>query len=105
MDGLLLFTLFALSPAIAAAVGYAARKGKPKRFNRESFGVTFLTTVVAGGFLMVYAQRMQADVRTRLYLLQVFYFELGAILFGIAGGCLVGLFTYRPNSPTQDPRK
>jgi Na+/H+-translocating membrane pyrophosphatase len=90
---------------MAAAIGYAARKGRPKSFNRDMFVLAFVATVMVSGSLMVYAQRMDADVRTRQCLLQVACFELGAVLFGIAGGCGVGIFTYRPKSSTLDPPK
>lgn len=105
VDGFLLFTVFLGAPAIAAAIGYAARKGKPKTFSRDTFALAFVATMMVSGFLMVYAQRMHADVRTRQYVLQLACFELGALLFGIAGGCGVGIFTYRPKSPTLDPPK
>ena len=103
VDGLLLFSLFVVAPAIAAAIGYAARNGKPKRFDREMFWMAFVITLAASGFLMVYAVRMQADVRTWKYILQVICFEAGALLFGVAGGFLVGIFTYRPASLSQGP--
>ena len=37
VDGLLLLTLFVGTPTIAAAIGYAAWKGRPKTFNRDRF--------------------------------------------------------------------
>jgi hypothetical protein len=98
VDGFLLLTLFAGAPAIAAAIGYAAWKGKPKGLDRGTFVMAFVATIAASGFLMVYAQRMQADIRTWQYLLQLACFELGALLFGVAGGCGVGIFTYRERS-------
>jgi hypothetical protein len=101
--GLLLFTFFIMVPSIAAAIGYAAWKGKPKSFNREMYGMAFVATGAASGFLMIYAQRMQADVRTWLYVMQLACFGLGALLFGIAGGCMVGIFTYRRSSLPQEP--
>jgi hypothetical protein len=94
VDGLLLFTLFVAAPLIAAAIGYAAWKGRPKNFNREMYWTSFIAIGAAGGFLMVYAQRIHADVRTWQYLLQLACFGLGALLFGVAGGCGVGIFTY-----------
>jgi uncharacterized membrane protein len=103
VDGLLLFTLFVVVQSIAAAIGYAAWKCKPRNFNREMYGMAFVATGTASGFLMVYAQRMQADVRTWQYLLQLACFGLGALLFGVAGGCMVGIFTYRRSSLPQEP--
>ena len=65
--------------------------------------MAFVATAAASGFLMVYARRMQADIRTWQYLLQIACFGLGALLFGVAGGCGVGVFTYRRSSLTKDP--
>jgi integral membrane sensor domain MASE1 len=93
--GLLILTFFVFVPSIAAAIGYAAWKGKPENFNREMYWTAFAAAIIASVFLMVFAQRMQADVRTWQYLLQVACFGFGALLFGVAGGCLVGIFTYR----------
>jgi hypothetical protein len=103
--GLLLLTFFAVVPLIAAAIGYAAWKGKPKNFSREMYWTAFAAAGAASLFLMVYAQRMHADVRTWQYLLQIACFGLGALLFAVAGGCLVGIFTYRRNPLTQGPRE
>jgi uncharacterized membrane protein YczE len=95
IDGFLLFTVFVGTPTIAATIGYAAWKGKPKTFNRDTFVLGFLATVMVSGFLIVYAQRMHPDVRTWQYLLQLACLELGVLLIGIAGGCAVGIFTHR----------
>ena len=95
VDGFLLLTLFVGTPTIAVTIGYAAWKGRPKTFNRDTFVLAFLATVMISGFLIVYAQRMHADVTTWQYLLQFACFELGVLLLGIAGGCAVGIFTPR----------
>jgi hypothetical protein len=95
VDGLLLFALFVGAPTISAAIAYAAWKGKPNSFNRERYGMSAITSGAAGIFLMVCAQRMQADVRRPQYFFQLAGFALGAVLLGIAGGCVVGIFTHR----------
>jgi hypothetical protein len=41
------------------------------------------------------SQRMNADVRTWQYLVQIALFSLSVILIGIAGGCMIGIFVYR----------
>jgi hypothetical protein len=101
--GLLIFTFFVVVPSIAAVIGYAAWKGKPKNFNREMYWTAFAAAIIASLFLMVFAQRMQADVRTWRYLVQSACFGAGAFLFGVAGGCLVGIFTYRRGVRNQGP--
>jgi hypothetical protein len=39
--GFVLFTFFAVAPSIAAAIGYAAWKGRPKSFDREMYWTVF----------------------------------------------------------------
>jgi len=92
---ILLFAFFVVVPAIAAAIGYYAWTGKPKNWDRSTYWTAFIASIVACGFLMVYAQRMQADVRSRQYILQMILFGFGVLMFGVAGGCMVGIFAYR----------
>src|SRR3989442_631117 len=70
--------------AIAAVIGYAAWKGKPNNFGRDMYWTAFVSASAASGFLIVYAQRMSADVRSWQYLAQLAYFGLGILLFGVA---------------------
>ena len=95
IDGVVLLTLFVVDTAICAALGYAAWKGKPKGFDRSLYALGFLLTIIAGPLLMVYAQRMQADVRTLQFAWQAVCFEIGALLFGVAEGCVAGVIFYR----------
>jgi len=99
--GLFILTFFVVVPSIAAAIGYAAWNGKPKNFDREMYWTAFATATGVSLFLMVFAQRMHADVRTWQYLAQVICFGSGAILFGVAGGCMIGIFTYRRGAGNQ----
>lgn len=62
-EALFLLNFFIVAPSISAAIGYAAWKGKPENFDRWLFWVVFFGAGVVAGFLMVVAQRMQADVR------------------------------------------
>src|SRR5260370_35140364 len=101
--GLLLLTFFVVVPSIAAAIGYAAWKGKPKNFNREMYWTAFAAAIVGSLFLMVFAQRMHADVRTWLCLGQVACFGFGAVLFVVGGGFMVVLFRVRPGARLSGP--
>jgi len=103
IDGFLLFVLFVVAPSIAAAIGYAAWKGQLKNFGRGLYWTAFATSGGVSGFLLVFAQRMQADVRTWQYLLQLACFVLGALLLGVAMGCAVAIFTFRWRALSQKP--
>src|SRR5215469_11303368 len=91
--GLLIFTFFIVVPSIAAAIGYAAWKGKPKNFDREMYWTAFAAATGVPLFLIVFAHRMQADVRTWQYLVHVVCFGLGTLFLGVASGCTIGIFT------------
>jgi uncharacterized membrane protein len=92
---LFLLAFFVVAPAKAAVIGYPAWRGKTKNWDRSMCWTAFAASIIASGSLMVYAQRMQADVRTWQYPVQMALIGFGVILFGVAGGCMVGIFTYR----------
>jgi uncharacterized membrane protein len=92
---LFLQAFFVVAPTIAAVIGYAAWRGKPKNWDRSMYWTAFAASIIASGSLVVYAQRMQADVRTWQYPVQMALIGFGVILFGVAGGCMVGIFAYR----------
>jgi hypothetical protein len=98
-----LFAFFVVVPSITAVIGYAAWKGKPKNFSRELYWTVFVPAVVASGFVFLYAVKMHAGIGTWRYVLQLACFGFGILLFGIAGGCLVGIFGYRRGSFPKDP--
>jgi hypothetical protein len=98
-----LFTFLVVIPLVAAVIGYAAWKGKPKSFGRDMYWTISAVASAAALGLGVYAQRMQADVRTWQYLLQLGCFGLGALLAGVALGCGVGILTYRRRTPPEEP--
>jgi uncharacterized membrane protein YfcA len=98
-----LLAFFVVVPSISALIGYTAWKGKPKNFSRDMYWTGSVTSLVASGFLMMYAQQMYADVRTWQYPVQIVCFGLGVLLFGVGGGCMVGTFTYRRGASFQEP--
>ena len=103
IDGLLLLILFGGGPSIAAAVAYAAWKGKPKNFDREMYWTAFIGMGAVSAVVIVFALRIRAGVGTWQYLFQCVSFSLGAILFGISMGCGVGIFTYRRRRSAETP--
>jgi hypothetical protein len=100
---LLFLAFFVLVPVIAAVIGYAAWKGKPRNWDRTMYGTSFVVSTAASGFLIVYAQRMHADVRNWQHLVQLVLFYVGVVLFGVAGGCMVGIFMYRRGVSSRKP--
>jgi len=95
VDGLLLLLFFVGVPAIAGGIGYAALKDRPKSFATENYVLGSVACGLFSGVLIVYAQRMHADIRTWLYLWQIVCGSVGLLLLGIALGCGIGIFTYR----------
>jgi multisubunit Na+/H+ antiporter MnhG subunit len=100
---LLFLAFFVLVPLIAALIGYAAWKGKPRNWDRSMYWTSFVASSAASGFLMVYAQRMRADIRNWQHLIQLVLFYVGVVLLGVAGGCMVGIFMYRRGVPSRMP--
>src|SRR6516162_8907577 len=92
------FSFFVVALAIAATIGYAARKGKPKSFDREMYWTTFVATGVVAGIISVYALRMPTDDVMWRHLLQLAILGLGAVLFGVSLGFGVGIFMRRHDS-------
>ena len=103
IDGLLFLILFGGAPSIAAAVAYAAWKGKPKNFGREMYWTAFVAIGAVSAVVILFAQRMRANVGTWQFLVQCVTFTLGAILFGISMGCGLGIFTYRRRPSAETP--
>jgi hypothetical protein len=90
--GFILITFFVIAPCIAATIGYAAWKGKPKSFDREMYWTAFVSTGAVAGFIIVY---VQGNSGTWPRPVQLACLALGALLFGVALGFGVGIFTRR----------
>jgi hypothetical protein len=103
VDGLLLLSFFVGVSAIAGGIGYAALKGRPKGFASENYVLGAVACGLFSGVLIVYAQRMHADIRTSLYLWQIVCGSIGLLLFGVALGCGFGIFTCRFRSLPRKP--
>jgi hypothetical protein len=93
-DAILLFISIVGIPVIAGTVGFAAWKGWPRNFNRESYILGFLGLGFACGVLIVSAQRMTPDDIWH-QLLQEACGALGLLLAGACGGCFIGIFVCR----------
>ncbi len=104
IDVLLVFTILVGAPAISFAIGYAAWNGRPKNFSRELYWTLFVVTIFLGVALIFYAQRMHADVRSWQFLVQLACMVPGFLLFGVAGGFMIGIFTYRGGVKSPERR-
>jgi hypothetical protein len=100
--GVLLFTFFVLAPFIAAMIGYAAWKGKPKSFDREIYWTVFTAAMAAALILMVYVQRHADSLPGPVVFAGLI---LGGVLFGVSMGFGVGVFTRKKSTlPPFDSR-
>jgi hypothetical protein len=107
IDAFVLLTLFVGAPAIAAAIGYGAYRGRFKTFSRETFWTASMLTGLLAGLLIVLSIRIHPDVRTWLYGVQAIGFVSGAIGLGISSGFVIAIFTcqrQRYNSPASEIR-
>ena len=94
LDLMLLFILFVLAPVLAVLIARAAWKGKPDNFSRQKYVACSLGTVLVACVLMLNAHWLQADIMSGKFVGELICFILGAVLFGVAGGCLVGSLGY-----------
>jgi hypothetical protein len=102
IDAFMFLTLFVGAPAIAAAIGYGAYRGRFKTFSTETFWTAFALTGLLGCSLIALSVRMHADVRSWLYGVQIIGFISGAIALGFSSGFVIAMFTcqrQRYNSP------
>ena len=102
LDLMLLFILFVLAPLVAALIARAAWKGKPDNFSREKYIVALVVSTIIACVLMVNAHWLQADITSGKFLVELICFILGAAMFGVAGGCLVGAVVYQRGRESLD---
>lgn len=93
-DAVFFLVLSIAAPGVAVAIGYAAWLGKPKDWDRSMYWTAFVVSALVSVLVMVWAQRMLVDLTSWWRLLQLSIFGLGALLFGVAGGCVLSVFTY-----------
>lgn len=94
VDYFVLLTLFVGCPSLSAVIGYSAWKGRLVGFSWKTFLKIGLLANALGAILLIYAQRLGADIRSLQYVWQVLCVVVSAALFGIAGGCVLGIFVY-----------
>lgn len=104
LDLMLLFILFILAPLIAALIARAAWKGKPANFSREKYFICLVACAIAACVLMMNAHWLQAEITSAQFLVELICFILGAVLFGVAGGCLVAFWAYGRGQETLQRR-
>ena len=82
-----LLSFLVLMPAIAIAIAYAAWRGKPQNASPKQYGTVCVASGVTASLLLVLASRMNADIRTMQYFLQLACLLSALLLFGVSMGC------------------
>jgi hypothetical protein len=100
--GFILFTLFVVAPAIAAAIGYAAWKGQPKSLDSEMYWTVFVSTGAVATIIIVCALHLHTGGSASLHLVSLAGLVLGALIFGVSLGFGVGIFTRRLSRLNQN---
>jgi hypothetical protein len=90
-----LLTIFVGIPAIVVVIAIAASKGKPRNFDREMYWTSFAAAGILSGVGAYFTTKIRAD-GVGEYLFSVACTMLVLALFGVSMGCIVGIFTYRP---------
>lgn len=106
MDIVVLFLMFVAAPAIAIAIALAARRGLFKNFSRETHWTAYVFALIAAGILFFLFVRI--DINGAWHTLLHFACGiLGALVFGVAGGFMLSIFTSRAPifSPSPRPKK
>ena len=85
----------AFSRGVAPDMPGFGDSGKPKSFDREMYWMAFVSVGALAGFIIVYTQRSGG---TWPHPVQLACLGLGALLFGVALGFGVGIFTRRRSS-------
>jgi hypothetical protein len=97
---------FVVAPLIAASIIHAASKGKPKSFDSQMYFTLTGFAMIIGCLLVLYALRMQADVRTWQYWFQLLCAALASwLLFGVAIGCVIATFVRRFGPTNENASK
>lgn len=78
---------FAVGPVIAAAIAYAAWRGKSHNSTHQGHLTACVASGVAATLLFAFAKWVNADVRTSQYFLQFASVVLSGLLFGVFMGC------------------
>ncbi len=106
MDFVVLFPMFVAAPAIAIAIALAVRKGLFKNFSRETHWTAYVFALIAAGLLFLLFVRTDINGvwHTSLHFACGI---LGALVFGLAGGFMLSVFTSRGPifSPSPRPKK
>ncbi len=106
MDVVLLFLFFIAAPAIAIAIALVARKGPPGNFSRETFWTAYIFAMIAAVLLLLVFLR--TDLNNAWHTVLHFTCGIaGALVFGVAGGLFLSIFTSRGPifSPSPGPKK
>jgi hypothetical protein len=87
-EGLELLTFFVLGPALGLLIAYKVWREKKRPANPKRYGMWCIVSGVAALILFALAKRIDADVRTPQYFLQLACLLLSLLSFGACQGFL-----------------
>jgi len=106
MDLIVLLLLFVGAPALAIVIAIKARRSTSRNFSREAYWTTYVLTLIVAILLIMGFLRSDLDGTWHIFL----HFAcgiIGAVVFGVAAGFLLGVFVSRGPifTPSPPPKK
>lgn len=93
MEWTLIIIIFVTAQVAAVAIPYAAWKGHPSNFSRESFFMAFVATGALAGVLLTVAQHVY-PTGLLLFIVKGFCGDMAILGMGVSVGCMISILTY-----------